>query len=204
MYIPDTHPHIAIDKLPNDLDFHKRMRVAEKLSYFMVGIQDYYEDSLGLTRVDTDPRPGTRDELYLRMGYLERAEKNNHEYFLAQRLTADGAISESVSAIQGLLMLTKLNQSPEGQQQVEITEFDVVEHERRSGLGRALLRHAFGDVAGDTLVQLDVAETNANAQAIYARYGFEQSGEPAHHGVFDVAHVPMSVEASVLKEHLGL
>jgi len=200
MYTPDTHPHIAIDKLPNDLDFRNRMRVAEKLSYFMVGIQDYYEDSLGLTRVDTDPRPGTHDELYLRIGYLERAEKNNHEYFLAQRLTADGAVSESVSAIHGLLILTK----PPQQKCVEITEFDVVEHERRSGLGKALLKHAFGDVPGDTLVQLDVAETNANAQAIYARYGFEQSGEPAHHGIFDVAHVPMSVEASVLKEHLGL
>lgn len=204
MYTPDTHPHLAIDKLPNDLDFRKRLKAAEKISYFMVGIQDYYEHDLNLKRIDTDPRPGTHDELYLRLGYLERAKQNNHEYFLAQRLAPDGTISESVGAIRGLLIVTRLQPSQQPREHIQITEFDVAAGERGSGLGGALLRHAMTEVPSGSLVRLDVAEANEHAHAVYAHYGFEQSGEPEYHGVFDVAHIPMSVEADVFKERLGV
>lgn len=186
-----------------DLDDGARLQLAEKLSYFMVGVQSFYEHDLGLEYIDSDPRPGTSAELPLRLGYLEKAQERGRTYHLAQRLH-HGKPSQSVDSIRGLLITNDLGELVGGNKGVEIFEFDVAQSDRGTGLGKALLRYAFADVHPSTTLALNVAETNYVALGIYTKYGFEIAGEPEHHGIFDVAHVPMATKAGILQRNLGL
>ena len=189
--------------MPNDMTDQERLCLAEKLSYFMVGVQSFYEHDLGLEYVDADPRPGTSAELPLRISYLEKAQERGRTYHLAHRLH-QGVPSQSVDAIRALLITNDLGQLESGNKGIEIFEFDVAQSDRNTGLGRALLRYAFADVEPTATVALSVAENNTVARRIYHNYGFEVAGAAEHHGVFDVGHIPMATKANTLQQRLGL
>ena len=190
--------------MPYDLQAEQRLRLAEKLSYFMVGVQSFYEHDLGLDYIDNDPRPGTREELPLRIGYLEYAKERGRRYHVAQRLK-NGLPAQSVDAIRGLLITNERVQQEDGTDSIEIFEFDVAQSDRGTKLGKALLQYAFADVAPDTTITLQVAEPNTIARLIYEKYGFKQIGNTRqHHGIFDVGHIPMATKAGVMQRQLGL
>lgn len=99
---------------------------------------------------------------------------------------------------------------PEGDAQpsMDIIEWDVTKELRgntiRRGLGGIMLRHKCRFIDDDLGITLDVAEVNTRARAIYEYYGFQQYAEPVEHGVFNTKHIPMAVEAALLKLRLGL
>ncbi len=208
MYIPESHPHIGIEVIPtDDLDERMAYEVALEISSFMRDtVQHYYTEDLGLTRIDPDPEPATEEDIEWRMQRLKSAAEDNREYMVARYISGERA-SDPRTAIAGLLA-TKLHyaESVDDQDAIEVMEWDVVKPERGSGvhkgLGGVMLRHKFKDVDDSLQVTLGVADVNVTARKIYDHYGFTQCGETKEFGIFDVRHIPMSVDAAVLKRNL--
>lgn len=171
-------------------------------------VHSYYMNDLSLERIDTDPSPGTPEELEWRMGRLKAAKENNIEYMVARYLSSSNAANPE-TALAGLLVTQTFSQKEtDVADTIEIVEWDVAESERgtklRRGLGGVMLAHKFKDVPDDYRVVLDVAEANVAAQSLYEHYGFVQSGDPAWHGVFATNHLQMSADAATVKSQLHI
>lgn len=104
MYIPDSYPHIGIEKIPNDLDETMLYRAALEVSYFVRDtVHAYYIDELGLTRTDPDPAPATPEDIAWRMERIKSAPAENREYMVARYLYGESAIDPR-TALAGLFV----------------------------------------------------------------------------------------------------
>lgn len=210
----DILPTIGVERIdPNASRGLLRVR-ARQVSAFMNTVHRYYRDELGLTRIDPDPYPSPRDhrETSWRISRFRASgfvEERGLEFLAAFHLDDDGRAHTDTDALVGLLVMRK----PEGlctgglHTPTEILEWDVSKRYRRQGigLGRFLLRQGIQSVHPEDMVTLDVAETNMNARAVYERYGFTYiDADARHHGLFDVAHLPMSIPAHRLQQRLGI
>ena len=208
MYIPDTHPHVAIETVPADLDDAKLERVAQEIGDFAWHTiqKGYYIDTLGLTRIDPDPIPGSPKEMPGRIARLREAPEMGIAYMVARY--RDERAADARTALAGLLISQSVPSPHKGTPQgLEIVEWNVAENERgteeRRGLGGVMLRHLMKDISDSTPVRLCVAETNP-AIALYRHLGFVRSGEPQEQGVFNVQHIPMATDAGTMKRQLGM
>lgn len=194
----------------SSLDEDAARRLAWQISQFMVGVQRYYIEDLGLERIDPDPPPGDPGDIDWRLSGLQRSgavEENGLAFIGAFALRPDGSVSEEPDALQGMLILSKPDGNcTDSHSATEILEWDVAAGLRGTGLGRRLLQEGLATVHPEDGLILDVAENNLAAQGIYRRYGFVPATDvaPMEHGIFAVRHVQMGMPASALQERLQI
>lgn len=95
---------------------------------------------------------------------------------LFARLMATPACTARLAAVDGVDIGLMLDQAAAGE--AEILTIGVDPARRRGGVGRALMETALAAARarGDSAMFLDVSETNAAAQALYAALGFAEAG----------------------------
>lgn len=217
------HSHI-IETLNPNLKAPHILRRSEQIGRLMTEVQRYYLD-MGLVFADADAPAGAQENNELRVGKIAASGPINEgglQFTVArceEQEFSDATrprLSEQVDGICGLVILDK--RGPGGVKNpcqaevhtpLELLEFDVREEERGNGLGKALLRYALANAHPEDPMVLDYVECNAPAQAMYERWGFEETGERFNHGIFatpggvSVQNVAMQTTVGDLLNHLG-
>lgn len=211
-------PNIGIERIdPGISDELVRVRARQITDFMRRVVHPYYEVELGCTFIDTDPRPNPDDSQHLewrqrRVRASGPVQHTGLSYIGAFMLDGAGLPRIDDDAMVGMLVLAKpdFNQLCREDQHTptEIIEFDVESAPGRLyrgiGLGRELLRFGMADVHPEDQVRLMVADVNTNAQAVYANYGFEFTGERESLEVFDVVHFEMTADGGQLRQRLGV
>jgi ribosomal protein S18 acetylase RimI-like enzyme len=211
----NKHPGIGIRAIGSETPRDLLLAHAIQLSAFTKNvIHPYYEQTLNLQRIDTDPRPNPRDnsEVVERMARLMGSgpvETAGKRYFFAVQLDRFGRADLAVRSLVGILITSKPNlalcDEDYGHQPTEIEELDVAPAYRSRHIGRSLLSVALREIHDEDMVTLDVARPNQSARRIYEHYGFNYADKPAmQHGVFDVDHLTMETPAHMLKQKLDI